>query len=675
MKRVLLVLSFQLLCSIAGAQNPLSFTVGPSGELPIGNDRLGIGGGVAIGAEYQLPFLPFISPRLDIGYSYLPTVTESGVNMIKLGGGVALRIGRTVSAHVGGGAGYYYGTISGQGGGNLYVRGFADGEFALSDSLAVGAGASYQWMADGAGGSLWSGIGVSVGIRYTVLTTRRIQIEEPSLDPVFPVLYKYYANESVGTLRLTNPGSVPMTDIHVAFLVQEYMTGPTVSRLPAPLEPGTTVEIPIQCVFSDEVLSLTEGDVVSARLTISYSIRGRDYQETITTPLELYDRHAITWSDDRRAAAYVTAKDPVILGLARPIAGWVRGEQNGFDPNLRIAMAVHTALGLDRISYVVDPRTPYVELSKDASTIDYLQFPINTLSYRAGDCDDLSILYAAMLQAVGVETAFLTIPGHIYVGVALGMPPDEARRTFLRPEDLIMHGGQAWIPLEVTLVQRSFLEAWTVGAEQWRSAEASDQASIYPISEAWSVYSPVEAITTIGGAISFPDQAEVEAAYQSAWAQFVARETRSRVSTLESRIAGSANSTRYENSLGVLYARYGLIDRALETFSGIVASTDYAPALVNMGNLLALEGELESAVSLYRRALDQDGQNPTTLLQLARATYALGQLEASAGYVDALRSIAPELISQFSYLDSGEVSESRASARGLLLEVMIWDEE
>ena len=31
-----------------------------------------------------------------------------------------------------------------------------------------------------------------------------------------------------------------------------------------------------------------------------------------------------------------------------------------------------------------------------------------TLEYRAGDCDDLSILYSALLESVGVETAFIT---------------------------------------------------------------------------------------------------------------------------------------------------------------------------------------------------------------------------------------------------------------------------
>ena len=657
------------------AQNPLSMTVVPAAEIPLADERFGFGGGVFLGMEYRLPFFPVLSPRIDLGYSYLPTVTESGVNMFQAGGGLAARFGNRVQGTVGGNGGYYYGAISGGGGGNLYVSGFGGAEFRLSDALGIGARASYRWVADGAGGSLWSGLSFGIGARYTVLTTRRIQIEQPVFEPVFPVLYKYYAEESLGTITVSNPGSVSMTGLRVSLDVAEYMTGPTVTRVPTELSPGDTLEIPVDAVFSDQVLSITESDVVSGRLSVEYEVRGREQREELTVPIEILDRHAITWSDDRRAAAYVTAKDPAILQLVRPIAGWVRGEQIDFDPAFRIAIAVHTALGLNRINYVVDPRTPYIELSQDTTAVDYLQFPINTLTYRAGDCDDLSILYAAMLQASGVETAFLTIPGHIYLAFAIAMPPAEARATFLRPDDLIFRDGTVWVPLEVTLVQSSFLEAWTVGAEQWRSHSASDEARIFPVAEAWSVYSPVEAISTGDPGPVFPQQNEIEEEYRTAWAQFVNRETRNRVSTLESRIAGASNPSRYENSLGVLYARYGMIDRARELFERIVARRETAPALINLGNLYLMDNQLQLGIDLYVRALDLAPDDPIALIQLARANYALGRLEESGRYVDLLRPLAPEMVLQFGYLDGGDGPQNRAAGREQLLEVMVWDED
>ena len=35
------------------------------------------------------------------------------------------------------------------------------------------------------------------------------------------------------------------------------------------------------------------------------------------------------------------------------------------------------------------------------------------------------------MEAVGIETAFITVPGHIFMAFALDMSPAEAKRSFL----------------------------------------------------------------------------------------------------------------------------------------------------------------------------------------------------------------------------------------------------
>ncbi|MBT3271522.1 MAG: transglutaminase domain-containing protein, partial [Spirochaetales bacterium] len=90
--------------------------------------------------------------------------------------------------------------------------------------------------------------------------------------------------------------------------------------------------------------------------------------------------------------------------------------------NLLLALAIHEAITLYAIRYVIDPSSSYKQPSGKNAAFDYLQFPRQTLEYKAGDCDDLSILYTALLQAIGIETAFITIPGHIYMAFSLGVP-------------------------------------------------------------------------------------------------------------------------------------------------------------------------------------------------------------------------------------------------------------
>ena len=80
-----------------------------------------------------------------------------------------------------------------------------------------------------------------------------------------------------------------------------------------------------------------------------------------------------------------------------------------------MALGIFEALRLYGMNYVRDPGSAYDLLSVDSMAVDYLQFPYQTLQYKAGDCDDLSILYCTLLEAVGIETAFVTVPGHIYM--------------------------------------------------------------------------------------------------------------------------------------------------------------------------------------------------------------------------------------------------------------------
>ena len=82
------------------------------------------------------------------------------------------------------------------------------------------------------------------------------------------------------------------------------------------------------------------------------------------------------------------------------------------------------ALGLDMIA-ICDHNS-----AENVAAVDYLQYPRDTLARKSGDCDDLSILYCSLLQALDIDTAFVTTPGHIFAAVALGVAPEDAKRLF-----------------------------------------------------------------------------------------------------------------------------------------------------------------------------------------------------------------------------------------------------
>ena len=204
----------------------------------------------------------------------------------------------------------------------------------------------------------------------------------------------------------------------------------------------------------------------------------------------MFDRNALTWDDDRKAAAFITAKDPNILEYAKNVSSWISGEYK-VNNNLSLVIAVHEALGESGISYSIDPSSSFFELSQNTKAVDFIQFPTQTLTYSAGDCDDLSILYCSLLEAQGVATAFVTVPGHIFMAVSLKMNLEEALQIFPNSEDLIIIKDEVWLPLEITMVGKSFFAAWREGAKQWREYESTGQAVFLPTIESWKLYAPV----------------------------------------------------------------------------------------------------------------------------------------------------------------------------------------
>jgi hypothetical protein len=152
--------------------------------------------------------------------------------------------------------------------------------------------------------------------------------------------------------------------------------------------------------------------------------------------------------------------------------------------------------------------------------VDSLNYPYQTLYYRGGDCDDLSILYCSLLEVLGVDTAFITIPGHIYMAFDTGAENGVMFDT--GKEDFIEHGGRLWMPVEVTVPGEGFYGAWRIGAREWRAAARGSLAAdsgltgeerrLYPMRESWAVYPPV---TAPGAGNRLPDLPE-EGAFSGA---------------------------------------------------------------------------------------------------------------------------------------------------------------
>jgi transglutaminase-like putative cysteine protease len=188
---------------------------------------------------------------------------------------------------------------------------------------------------------------------------------------------------------------------------------------------------------------------------------------------------------------FVTPNDSAVRIFARSVAvAAARRPDSSLPPRLRTAAALFAALGEYGIVYVIDPATPFIEFRASKVAVDYIEYPVETLRSRTGDCDDLVSLCAALLESAGVPAMLVTGPGHIFLAFDSGVPAAEMDSVFRFPQDVFEYGGSAWVPVEATLVGESFLESWRSAAEQYRAWAGQGTIARYPVREAWKLYAP-----------------------------------------------------------------------------------------------------------------------------------------------------------------------------------------
>ncbi|TFG60246.1 MAG: hypothetical protein E4H36_12395 [Spirochaetales bacterium] len=694
----------------------VSLSFEPTLDIPVGESAsyFGIAGGGLLFADVKIPPIPFLHARGGFGYGLYsikntPDLSQS-VSLLKGGAGIGVDFlllpWLGVSADVLGG--YSYGFMNDPGnpasGGSPFIsadaglmfypaRNFSirlgggyDNYFGLFQGIHVFLGATYHIPA---GPGKPAGVKAAVPVKAKVTpeplnaaapeknggTAPQFELVKIEFENIFPVFHKYYDDHPIARAVLTNNSDAPVSGVRVSLLIKQYMDAPKETDIPEEIKAGESREIELFALFTDRVLDITEATKTAAEIQVSYNQNGEAKQQKIIETIRIYDRNALTWDDDKKASAFVTAKDPAVLTFAKNVAGMVKsGERRAVNANLLTAIGIHDALSEYGMTYVVDPKSPYAEFSTRNSAVDFLQFPRQSLEYRAGDCDDLSILYSALLEAVGIETAFVTTPGHIFMAFSLNMNPDAARKEFLRADEFIFTNGKTWVPIEVTEREGGLLKAWQEGSKEWRENSARQQAGFFPVHDGWQLYEPV-GLHWGDVRLNLPDRDKVLTAYNEEVDRFIDREIYPQVAKLQGELQQNASAEKIANKLGVLYARYGLMERAETEFKKALGQNNNLFALINLGNIYFMEKKMDQSLAFYNRAYEIEPGNKNVLLSLARVNHELENYGLVKKLYAELKQKDSNLALQFAYLDLRGEEASRAADISAVKELMLWLEE
>lgn len=667
----------------------------PAATIPIGSDAsvLSLGGGATLLGRLAMPGFPYLGAEIGAGYSISPVKVASGktvpsalLNVVSGRLGLSFRYPvlpkLLVGAYVQGG--YYYGflnvDIPNGTGNNPMLEAGADLSYALSPSLSLGVSGAYR-MLFGLSNEVVAGVGLAYHFQSRAAAApgsrpyQNLQIQNIRLNDVFPVFYKYYEDHPVGTIEVRNGGKVPLENVKVSVFVREYMDNPFVCKEIPFITGGGTQTVDLFALFNDKVLGITENTKLQVSISVGSSVAAEAYTNESVQSLRVYDRNAMTWGDDRHAAAFVSMKDPSVLRFAKNVSSYVKDRApKVINKNLLTALAFFEAERLYGLSYAVDPTTPFTKLSQQKDAVDFLQFPNQTLDYRAGDCDDLSILYSALLESVGIHAGFITVPGHIYVAVSLDVTPADAQKQFASYEDLIVQGDRVWLPVEITALSSDFLSAWQAGIKEWKEGDAQGAAKLIVLQEAWSVYEPV-GLSVEASSKPLPSEEAVVNAYMKAVARYVERDLYPQTKKLEAQIAAAPSNNDLVNRLGVLYARYGVYDKAEAAFKRILDKSSFEPALVNMGHMAYIRNDLNGARAYYDRAYAMNPSDIALVVSLAKISFESSQYDDSARFYSRLKQLSPEMATRYSYLSvEGTSDTTRAADSERMKGVVEWDD-
>ena len=367
-------------------------------------------------------------------------------------------------------------------------------------------------------------VGLSLNFDFRKLP---VLIEEVRIRNLYPVLWRYYARSNrdlerqildsatplvitevdreyyypleeanqVGRIWLKNESNKEIT-VHIKLFIHEFVSknGTEVASV-IEMQPLERTSVPIQqLVLSQKAVELSQNQPVEAEIQVIES--GGSAYRTFPVTFLLHDNHSIQLDDVAKLACFISSESSAADSAIGAFINQVRTafqteiDSAGMPENLYVAMLLFNVL--HGVSYARDPNIP-----RQRGTIDEIKYPHEMLESLMGqhsgdddkstfgDCDDSTALYCSLLESVGIKTALIQLPNHVLMAFDLGTISVKQAQEIGLPNDYYRTvNGQAWIPIETTLINEGFAAAWQEGGQSLRAVNIRAET----VEDAWEKY-------------------------------------------------------------------------------------------------------------------------------------------------------------------------------------------
>jgi len=456
---------------------------------------------------------------------------------------------------------------------------------------------------------------IPVGKEIAVGRQRRVlKLSTPEIPDLYPARLAHYDEFPLGEIEVTNISEEEVTEIS-AFAMLEGLSKSQPIAVPAErLPPTQSISVPFQLALNPSRLEAHDENATRLlSLRVEYRIGEFTYTQKRSRPVMVYSRNALDWNDHGAVAAFVTADEPRIADLVTRVRTQIPPEYR----EDRFATPVALFRALRDLEYAPDRANPY-----RPGELDYVQYPIETLVKGGGDCDDLAVTYASLLESAGHPALLVQTPGHVFVAFETSVAPSNARIFAANEHGVIAHGGRAWIPVETTKVSSSFRGAMDAAAEELREVASANAAPrLTEIRVAWREHRPVRLYRVGPIPNRTVDGADIAAELDAI------RERREEQVARTIEALRTSSGPRELNRLGVIYAQIGRLEEARAAFRESFATQRGPAALNNEGNLDLMDARADAALQRYERSLEMAPKRVEIRLNALLASHLLASTD------------------------------------------------
>lgn len=291
-----------------------------------------------------------------------------------------------------------------------------------------------------------------------------VKFEEVTVaGEIFPTMRDEYLSRPFAEGKVIN-----LTGEKVLVKPASFINGVNAQIIHSPnvtIEPYDTITIPFFTIIEEDDLRLIRRKIIQAEFYLTTV--NNDFDDRLQKPVLINDLNA--WDGNVITLRYFVKNDYQFANEhAKKIIGGKKTLIESGGEELVVFQKIKTLFEhfAKNITYVSDPRT----------NVEYVQFPNETFERKGGDCDDLSVAFSALLESIGINTAFVDYKSddgisHVNLLINTGLTPDKAglitvndKKYFLRKD--YQGIDQVWIPLETTSLT-DFETAWQTASEMF----------------------------------------------------------------------------------------------------------------------------------------------------------------------------------------------------------------